>query len=58
MKISGEAYKRGKELLRSLEMEKVPLYDLISYRYKLSQIEEAYWTALNSKEMLTGIFNR
>lgn len=49
---------RGKELLRSLEMEKVPLYDLISYRYKLSQIEEAYWTALNSKEMLTGIFNR
>lgn len=51
-------YKRGLDFLKEAEKRKIPLYELFTHRFNLSDIDEAFWTVVRHEGLTVGVFNR
>lgn len=44
--------------LKSAAAKNIPLYKLVTHRYKLEQINEAHWAAIRKEGLAIAVFNR
>ncbi|MFQ6961558.1 MAG: zinc-binding dehydrogenase [Clostridium sp.] len=51
-------YQECFELLKKAAQKEIPLYRLITHRYRLEEINEAHWSAIRGEGLAIAVFNR
>ena len=55
---SSKDYEDCFAFLKNAAEKNIPLYKLVTHRYKLEQINEAHWAAIREEGLAIAVFNR
>lgn len=57
-RLTNEAYSQGEKVLALAKTAELPLYQMITHRFHLAEINEANWTVLSGKGQVCAVFDR